>query len=243
MPSGHGPRRGPRERPTLLDDFTRGRDDADLAALTAQANVRAITGDVTDAATWASLGRFDEVYHLAAIVGVRNVIRQPGRVLHVNAMGTLRLLDWCGGGGARRLLFASTSEVYAFTQLFHPLPVPTDEIVPLDLFTDLADPRCTYAASKIFGELAVTQMCAAADTPFVIVRYHNVYGPRMGARPCGARTVCAAPRRRASTRGLLAESPPRVLLCERCREGRRSPPCAPPAPRTARSTSATIGRK
>ena len=164
---------------TLLDDFTRGRDDAELAALTAQTNVRCVTGDVTEAATWADLGRFDEVYHLAAIVGVRNVLRQPGKVLRVNALGTLRLLDWCGAGGGAWLLFASTSEVYAFTQSFHPLPVPTDEAVPLAL-TDLSDPRCTYAASKIFGELAVTQMCAAAETPFVIVRYHNVYGPRMG---------------------------------------------------------------
>lgn len=164
---------------TLLDNFTRGRDDAELAALAARPNVRCIVGDVTDAALYRDLGHFDEVYHLAGIVGVRNVLRRPADVLRVNAIGTLRLLDWCSGGGGARVLFASTSEVYAWTQLFHPLPVPTSEAVPLAL-TDLADPRGTYAGSKIFGELAVTQICLAAGTPFVIVRYHNVYGPRMG---------------------------------------------------------------
>jgi UDP-glucuronate decarboxylase len=171
--------RDPANDLTLLDDFSRGRDDAVLAALAAESGVCCLTGDVTDVATYAKLGRFDEVYHLAAIVGVKHVLRRPGDVLRVNAIGTLRLLDWCCAGGGSRLLFASTSEVYAWTQLFHPLPVPTGESVPLAL-TDLSDPRCTYAGSKIFGELAVTQICGGAGTPFVIVRYHNVYGPRMG---------------------------------------------------------------
>ena len=164
---------------TVLDNFTRGRDDAELAALVARPNVRCLIADVTDPATYRDLGRFDEVYHLAGIVGVRNVLHRPVDVVRVNAGGTLRLLEWCCSGGAARVLFASTSEVYAWTQLFHPLPVPTAEGVPLAL-TDLADPRGTYAGSKIFGELAVTQACLAAGTPFVIVRYHNVYGPRMG---------------------------------------------------------------
>ena len=59
------------------------------------------------------------------------------------------------------------------------MPVPTPEDVPLSL-TDLSNPRSAYAGSKIFGELNVTQYCTAHDKPFVIVRYHNVYGPRMG---------------------------------------------------------------
>jgi UDP-glucose 4-epimerase/UDP-glucuronate decarboxylase len=51
--------------------------------------------------------------------------------------------------------------------------------VPLAL-TDLRNPRSTYAGSKIFGELAVIHYCASVNKPFVITRYHNVYGPRMG---------------------------------------------------------------
>jgi UDP-glucose 4-epimerase/UDP-glucuronate decarboxylase len=91
----------------------------------------------------------------------------------------LNVLDWFTRGGASKILFSSTSEAYAWTQQFHPLPIPTPEDVPVAL-TDLGNPRSSYAGSKIFGELAITHACAAAAKRFAIVRYHNVYGPRMG---------------------------------------------------------------
>jgi UDP-glucose 4-epimerase/UDP-glucuronate decarboxylase len=124
-------------------------------------------------------GNFNEVYHLAAILGVENVMGRPVDVLRVNAMGTMLLLDWLTRGGGNKVLFASTSEVYAWTQQFHTVSIPTPEDVPLAL-TDLGNPRSSYAGSKIFGELAVTQWCRANKAAFVIVRYHNIYGPRMG---------------------------------------------------------------
>ena len=77
------------------------------------------------------------------------------------------------------MLFSSTSEAYAWTQKFHELPIPTPEDVPLAL-TEIGNARSSYAGSKIFGELAVTHGCVSAGLPFVNVRYHNVYGPRMG---------------------------------------------------------------
>jgi nucleoside-diphosphate-sugar epimerase len=164
----------------LVDNFTRGRRDPDLELLMARSNVRVVPADLTDPSTYAQLGQeFDEVYHLAAIIGVRHVLQRPQEVLRVNALATLLLLEWLARGGGRRLLFASTSEVYAWTGLFHELPVPTPEDIPLAL-TDLSDPRVSYAGSKIFGELLVTQWCRAAQVPSTIVRYHNVYGPRMG---------------------------------------------------------------
>ena len=107
------------------------------------------------------------------------MVEHPAEVIRTNALSTLHLLDWLVDGGGSKVLFSSTSEAYAWTQHFHELPVPTPEDVPLSL-TDLADPRSSYAGSKIFGELAVTHYCRAHGTPFAIVRYHNVYGPRMG---------------------------------------------------------------
>ncbi|MBV9214352.1 MAG: NAD-dependent epimerase/dehydratase family protein, partial [Actinobacteria bacterium] len=80
---------------------------------------------------------------------------------------------------ARKVLFSSTSEAYAWTRHFHELPIPTPEDVPVSL-TDLTNPRSSYAGSKVFGELAVIQYCRANEMPYSIVRYHNVYGPRMG---------------------------------------------------------------
>jgi len=168
------------DRLLLVDNFVRGCRDEDLERLAARPNVELHSADLTQPAAIEALGTgYDEIYHLAAIIGVENVLARPQEVVRVNALSTLLLLDWAVRGGARRFLFSSTSEAYAWTQQFHPLPIPTPEAVPLAL-TDLKNPRSSYAGSKIFGELAVTQYGLMHDLPFVIVRYHNVYGPRMG---------------------------------------------------------------
>jgi len=166
---------------TIVDDFSRGRPDEELADLEALPNVELVTGDLTDPATLDQIEpAFDEVYHLAALIGVKHVLQRPDEVIRVNALATLHVLDWLRTSrSSPKLLFSSTSEAYAWTQQFYELPIPTPEDCPL-LLTDLSLPRSSYAGSKIFGELAVTHLCGAARMPFVIVRYHNVYGPRMG---------------------------------------------------------------
>lgn len=165
---------------TIVDDFSRGRRDADFARLAAKPNVHLETADLTQPTSWLALDDgYDEVYHLAALIGVEHVLARPQDVVRINALATIYLLDWVVRGGGDRILFASTSEAYAWTQQFHEIRVPTPEEVPLSL-TKLADPRSSYAGSKIFGELAVHQYCRTHRKSFAIVRYHNVYGPRMG---------------------------------------------------------------
>jgi UDP-glucose 4-epimerase/UDP-glucuronate decarboxylase len=164
----------------LVDNLTRGRLDLDLKELLNEPGISFLSADLTDPRSYDLLGKgFDEVYHLAAMIGVRHVLRQPDEVIRVNALSTLYLLEWFTRGGGDRLLFSSTSEAYAWTQKFSALPIPTPEDVPLSL-TDLENPRSSYAGSKIFGELAVRQYGALHAKPHAIVRYHNVYGPRMG---------------------------------------------------------------
>jgi nucleoside-diphosphate-sugar epimerase len=153
---------------TIVDDFSRGRHDfGDLS------DVRSL--DLTLAASYASLPRdgWDQVYMLAAIVGVRNVEADPGRVLRVNSLALLHLLDWIQPG--QRLFFASTSEAYAGGVSAGLVPVPTPESVPL-LIENVGSPRYSYAISKALGEAAVIHSSASA----VVGRFHNVYGPRMG---------------------------------------------------------------
>jgi UDP-glucose 4-epimerase/UDP-glucuronate decarboxylase len=165
---------------TLVDNFVRGRRDEDLESLLARPNVHLVSADLSHANAFEQLGKgYDHVYHLAAIIGVKNVMSRPYDVVRVNALTTLHLLEWLRDGGAAKILFSSTSEAYAWTQQFHKLPIPTPEDVPVAL-TELTNPRSSYAGSKIFGELAVTHACASIEKPFTIVRYHNVYGPRMG---------------------------------------------------------------
>lgn len=164
----------------LVDNFQRGRKDAEFAALCERPNVTLIAGDLRDPAIRGRLGAdYDEVYHLAALLGVANVLNRPVDVLRVNALMTAEVLEWFVGGGGKKIMFSSTSEAYAWTQQFHALPIPTPEDVPLAI-TDLGNPRTTYSASKVFGELCVTQYAQQAKLPYIITRYHNVYGPRMG---------------------------------------------------------------
>jgi UDP-glucose 4-epimerase/UDP-glucuronate decarboxylase len=165
---------------TLVDDLSRGRRDEAILALTARPNVRLVEADLTKAGALDALPReWEQVYMLAAVVGVRNVETDPARVIRVNTLALLHLLDWMPGRG-EVLFFASTSETYAGGVAAGHLPVPTPETVPLGV-PDVAAPRFAYAASKILGEAAVIHTARARGLRAVIGRFHNVYGPRMGA--------------------------------------------------------------
>ena len=165
----------------LVDNLVRGRRDDQLSALLNSPRVRFQQLDLAQPGAFDSLGTgYDEVYHLAAIIGVANVLSRPHDVVRINAITILAMLEWAmRGGAAKKVLFSSTSEAYAWTRLVMELPLPTPEIVPLAL-TELDNPRSSYAGSKIFGELAMHQYSRMFGTPFVNVRFHNVYGPRMG---------------------------------------------------------------
>ncbi len=165
---------------TLADDLSRGRRDAAIEALCAGREVTLLQADLTSPRALAPLQRaWDLVYMLAAVVGVRNVETDPARVIRVNTLSLLNLLDWLPGRD-EVLFFASTSEAYAGGVEAGIVPVPTPEDVPLSV-PDIRAPRFAYAASKILGEAAVIHGARARDLRYVIGRFHNVYGPRMGA--------------------------------------------------------------
>lgn len=122
---------------------------------------------------------FDAVFHLAAIVGVRYVTDHPYETLDVNLRSTLNVLDRAIADHSRAVLFASSSENYAGTVDAGHAPVPTPESVTLSI-DDIALPRWSYAASKIAGESAVFGAARVGGFAPLVIRFHNVYGPRMG---------------------------------------------------------------
>ena len=161
----------------LVDDFSRAVQDAELAVLEARPGVRLIRRDVRVAGALDDVGGdFAYVFHLAAIVGVDRVVRQPYAVLDDNVTMLRAAIAAAQRQAAlERLVFLSTSEVYAGTLASFKLPFPTPESAPLTVAA-LAEPRTAYMLSKIYGEA----MCHHAAVPFTILRPHNVYGPRMG---------------------------------------------------------------
>jgi len=166
----------------VVDNLSRGRLDPDFAEVLQHPGVRFVEADLTVETPFAGFAPdYDYVYHLAAVVGVDHVRCRPDRVLYVNTVATLRLFEWLKDNcrGLRKVLFSSTSEVYAGTMKHYGVPVPTPEDVTLTL-DDLQSPRTTYALSKIVGESICHTYGRKYDIPVTIVRYHNVYGPRMG---------------------------------------------------------------
>lgn len=124
-------------------------------------------------------GSFDAVFHFAAIVGVQYVTDHPYETMAVNMRTTLNALDAALESGCRTFFFASSSENYAASvdRNLAPIPTPEDVLLSID---DIALPRWSYAASKIAGESAVFGAARVGNFTPIVVRFHNVYGPRMG---------------------------------------------------------------
>lgn len=168
-------------RVVILDNLSRGRMDHDFIMLLDDPNITFINVDLTDPAIYADLDTgFDYIYHLAAVIGVKNVAENPDRVLYVNALTNLYLFEFAKRiGNLKRIFFSSTSEIYAGTLKHFGIEIPTSESVQLTL-DDIASPRTTYMLSKMFGEAICFNYNFKYGIPFTIGRYHNVYGPRMG---------------------------------------------------------------
>ncbi len=119
---------------------------------------------------------YDYVVHLAAILGVQNVLDRPYQTLRDNVLVHETAIAFGKRQrNLKRLLFTSTSEVYAGSVLHLNPPFPTPETTPLAL-PALTEARTSYMLSKIYGEA----MLVHSGLPYTIVRPHNVYGPRMG---------------------------------------------------------------
>ena len=122
----------------------------------------------------------DVIYHLAALNGTQNFYERPFEVMRCCTLPTLNLIQkYAPLKYLRRFIYAGTSESYASTITRFEWQIPTAEDVPLSI-DDIFNPRWSYAASKIHGEIATITGCKQFGTEFSIIRYHNAYGPRMG---------------------------------------------------------------
>jgi UDP-glucose 4-epimerase len=117
------------------------------------------------------IGRVDLVYHLAAVVGVEHYVADPYETLNVNVNGTQNVLK-AAYKYTKRVVFSSTSEVYGRNP-----KVPWKEDDDRVLGATTVDRWC-YSTSKAVGE----HFCFAyhkLGLPVTVVRYFNVYGPRL----------------------------------------------------------------
>lgn len=170
------------DRVLLFDNFfkSEGKRDPEFEALAAHENVEMFQVDLKKPITDVNVtGTIDIVYHLAAINGTRLFYEIPYEVCRDNLLLTLNLLNWLEGQEVGRLLYSSSSEVYAGADKFGLLKIPTDESAPV-IFPQPTDVRFSYGTSKFMGEFLSIYFGRKFNVPASVIRYHNIYGPRMG---------------------------------------------------------------
>lgn len=107
----------------------------------------------------------DYVFHLAAMVGVDNCRLNPKKVTQVNYTDTKRLIDWCVRSKIKKIIFASSSEIYGNSK-----KLPFRE-------SDKPSPVSTYAKCKLAIERYLKKVQEKSPIKVGIVRFFNVYGP------------------------------------------------------------------
>ncbi len=123
----------------------------------------------------------EQIYHLAAVVGVKYVVEDPLKSIMTNVRGTENVLALACRYWVPTLI-ASSSEVYGKSTAM-PLREEDDRLLgPTSIG------RWSYSDSKALDEY-IGFAYAAKGLPVVAVRYFNAYGPRLD--PCGYGSVIA----------------------------------------------------
>jgi len=124
------------------------------------------------------IAQVDQIYHLAAVVGVKYVVEDPLHGIYTNVKGTEVVLEtaykyW------KRTVIASSSEVYGKSSHV-PLGEEGDRLLGS---TTVA--RWSYSMSKAIDEHFAFAY-ADKGLPVSIVRYFNSYGPRLDPKGYGS---------------------------------------------------------
>ena len=153
-------------------------------------NFRLIKGDIRDFDLLERISRdVDIIFHLAAQIHVDRSYVEPRLTYEINVMGTQNVLEVARIYDVKKVIHASTSEVYGSAQY-----VPIDEKHPLDA------PH-PYGASKIAADRMCYAYIRTYDMNISMLRFFNIFGPRQ--RDIGYRGVISI-----FTRRVLNNMPP-----------------------------------
>lgn len=138
-----------------------------------------VAGDICDAQFSRDLVKgCQDVYHLAALIGIPYSYVAPQNYIAVNVGGTGNLLAAAQDTGVERFLQTSTSEVYGSAQC-----EPMDERHPLH-------PQSPYAATKVGADQLALSYHLSFGLPVTVIRPFNTYGPRQSLRAV-LPTICS----------------------------------------------------
>ena len=135
-----------------------------------------IEGSVLDEGLMKELiGKVEQIYHLAAAVGVKKILEEPLDCLLTNIKGTEIVLKEAEKRKVK-VLITSSSEVYGKGDKV-PFKEEDDRI-----YGSVYNNRWIYAFSKGVDEFLGLAYFKEKNLPVVIVRFFNVIGPRQVGR-------------------------------------------------------------
>lgn len=114
-----------------------------------------------------SSNKFDVIFHLAAMAGVRPSIKNPAYYDRVNIIGTVKLLEEARKTGHRKIVFASSSSVYGNTCQ-----------VPFTEEDESIKPVSPYGATKLACENILRVYSKTFGFKCTLLRFFTCYGPR-----------------------------------------------------------------
>jgi dTDP-glucose 4,6-dehydratase len=152
---------------TVLDSMTYAGNPANVAEVAQDHRYSFVGGDIADAGRVdaAIAGGVDAIVNFAAETHVDRSILDPEAFIRTDVLGTHVLLEAVRRHKIARFLQVSTDEVYG--EVEHGASTEADPLRP----------RSPYAASKAGGDLQVLAYATTFETPVLITRGSNTYGP------------------------------------------------------------------
>ncbi len=136
-----------------------------------RAKIRLVRGDIRDPHQMIELARGQRtIFHLAALISIPYSYDAPASFVATNVSGTVNILSAARAAEVERIVCTSTSEVYGTAQF-----TPITEDHPLQ-------GQSPYSASKIAADMMAESFARSFDTPVVILRPFNTFGPRQSER-------------------------------------------------------------
>lgn len=162
-------------RVLVIDDLSSGSIE-NLSKVRQHRNFEFVPESVTEKRVLAELvDRADMIYHLAATVGVFNIIESPVTTIMNNIGGTECVLK-LAAKKKKKVLVASTSEVYGKSTA-----IPFREDADL-ISGPTSKSRWSYASSKAVDEFLALAFWKEYGVPTVVARLFNCIGPRQVGR-------------------------------------------------------------
>lgn len=107
------------------------------------------------------------IFHMAALPNVQHSIEQPLHTAKINLLSTLNILEYARTYGVKKFIYSGSCSCYGNAE---EIPTTEDESIK---------PLSPYALHKYQGEEYCRLYAKIYKLDTVVLRYFNVYGPRM----------------------------------------------------------------